>query len=177
MGELTFIALSIIYFVLIVFIIIPICTALHEFGHALPLLLFTRDEVTVVVGNKPAQIQFKTGRLNMEFRLVGSSSGYVYSSESMIDKSKSLRFWTYAGGPIISFIIVFVSFYCVLNYSLLTPVFILVRAAGIYAFFQMLVTVIPMYYPKWWPQKHFVNWPSDGMRIVNLFRKSSRLEN
>lgn len=112
----------------------------------------------------------------MEFRLAGSGGGIVYSSKSMLEKSKQLRFWTYAGGPIVSIIIASLSFYFVLNYSLETPVHVLVRGAGIFASCQFLITIFPMHYPKWWP-KDFVNMPSDGMRIVNLFRRSSELEN
>lgn len=169
MGVIDFLCILII-----IFIIVPICTLLHEFGHAIPLLLFTKNEVTVTLGKKPALIQFSTQRLKMNFHILYSSGGRVDSNGVVTDKR--IRFLIYAGGPIVSLFIAFFSFMIIFNYSLDYITFILVRGAGIYASLQVIITSIPMHYPNWFGE-NFAKMPSDGMNILNLFRRSSELEN
>lgn len=58
MGFIDFIVYPLVYI-----IFMPILTLIHELGHAIPALIFSKENVTVNIGNSNLNKQIKLNRL------------------------------------------------------------------------------------------------------------------
>lgn len=76
MGFIDFILYPLVYI-----IFMPILTLIHELGHAIPALIFSKENVTVNIGNSNLNKQIKLNRLLINLNgyksVVDVSYGYV----------------------------------------------------------------------------------------------------
>lgn len=158
-----------LFFNIILFVVISqLATITHEFGHAIPALIFTRDKVKITLGRKNNKAKkISLGRLNIELRGFNPFLGLVYWNVKEMTKSQKIV--ATIGGPIISLIIGA----CLIFISRSTTNHLIKQVTNFsanYYFIQFIITAIPIIYPKW-----FVGYgdlPSDGYRIFNLIKKT-----
>ena len=78
----------------------PVATFVHELGHALPALIFTKGKVEIRVGDSFGKSLLCFGRLGWAFALRGSWSGFTNYDRSSLGKG-ALAF-VILGGPLAS---------------------------------------------------------------------------
>lgn len=140
-------------------IIIQAVVCVHEFGHALAVLIFTKSNVVVKLGNlksepfKPLNI----GRAKIILYRFQPFSGCIYYDRTEENIFKIIVI--YFSGPFISFvgalICILLSVYMRLRF--LYPI-------GICFTIQLMVTLLPIKYPKFF--FGYSNKESDGYNIL-----------
>ncbi len=94
----------------IILVIRSITTLLHELGHAIPALLYTDDEVRILLGtyNYDETWSFSIGRLTIHYKF-----NLFHWRQGLCSHSRPARWqeeaWITAGGPLMSFIIIWIS--------------------------------------------------------------------
>ncbi len=78
----------------------PVATFLHELGHALPALVFTKGEVKVRVGDSFQKSLLRIGRLGWAFALRRSSIGFTSYDRASLGKGALAI--VILGGPLAS---------------------------------------------------------------------------
>ncbi|MGM0847384.1 MAG: site-2 protease family protein [Bacillota bacterium] len=160
--------------VLIVYLIlVPLAVLLHEIGHALGVILFTKHRrANVYLGPHVPEnaAHFRLGRMNFYLRLAtfGYCSSIDEEGKSSTETMSSLqRIAFYAGGPVMSLIFALMS---LTASSLLTgQLFTLMQAFTIVNLFTFLSTSLPYIYPKW--RKGLAGTPTDGYRVRETLKK------
>ena len=142
-------------------------TISHEFGHAIPALLFTNDDVKITIGNtviKSKKIKFN--RLIIEIGTCQPFLGRVEWSNHTLSKLKIII--CSACGPMISLIIAISFIYLSgeIDNSILKK---LISFSAYYHIWQFICTAIPIIYPKWW--FGYGGYPSDGYYIISAIKK------
>lgn len=152
---------------IILFIVIgQLSTISHEFGHAIPALIFTRDNVKIVLGRDKVKTKIiSIKRLNIELRGFSPPTGFAYWNSNKVKKSQEMI--VYLGGPMVSLIIgiILILLSRITKYYLVNQI---IKFSASYHFIQFIITFVPMVYPKWWGD--YGGHTSDGQRIVNLFK-------
>ena len=158
---------SVIIFFFIILLEIPF-TLIHELGHAIPYLLFSKDAVKVQMGDGDISKKLSAGRLIIEFRgyksLLGITYGRVFGAP-LDNRIKAIA--VFLSGPFVSLIISIISLITIKNNLeenyliklLLSAVFWSTMGKGI-------VTLMPVIY-SFYPYKSV---KSDGYRILQLIR-------
>ena len=144
----------------------PLSTFIHEFGHLVPIYLFSSEPITFQIGEGKSY-PFKIGS-RVEFRLSwkGSSTGIVHVDAEKLSKREQLFVLT--GGPFLSLLIIFFLSFFLQRFSLM--VWVEVTAVGFLCsnLLAFLTSVIPM---RLKPTSLFPDGPpSDGLQIVTLLK-------
>ena len=161
---------AVVAYALVTWVLPMPLTLLHELGHALPLLAFSRDLVVVKVGGSPRR-KLSLGRLLLEVRLLNRRRWGWFGNVEAPDAeplSRGRMLIVLDGGPLVSALLL-TAFLVAAALVPWQPV--LVVWAGVIAVaWQLLVTAIPMRYPRWFGP--YAGRVSDGYRISHLFRVS-----
>jgi hypothetical protein len=143
-------------------------TLLHELGHALTALAVGVRRVTVHVGQPPTR-SWVHGRLELRLRLLNRPRWAWYGSiEASGEVSAGKAIAATAAGPFVTAVVLG----CLLVLAALVPwppvlvVWVVATAVA----WQLLVTAVPMRYPRWFGP--YAGRVSDGYRIVRLLRSS-----
>ena len=94
----------------IILVIRSITTLLHEIGHAIPALMYTDEDVRILLGtyNYDETWSFTIGRLTIHYKF-----NLFHWRQGLCSHSRSARWqeeaWITAGGPLMSFLVVWVS--------------------------------------------------------------------
>lgn len=164
---------EILQFILIIsstILIIQAATIMHELGHAIPALLFSRNKVRVVIGrNNERIIKIRIRRLTLIFRGFNFIfSATDYSSKFMKPKQQIAAF---AGGPVVSFIFGE-------SLSLISRIFSgsitenILLLVSYYFIIQFIVSIIPVIYPQWLGD--YAGYPSDGYKIMTVIKNNKK---
>lgn len=145
-----------------------LATISHEFGHAIPALIFTKDKVRIAFGNtgtKIKKIEFKS--LSIEIGTFQPILGFVYWNGDRMRKWQSII--CCAGGPFISLIIGIVLIFMSgdINNYLLKKI---LSWSAYYHIWQFICTAIPIIYPKWWAG--YGGHTSDGYNIISIIKET-----
>jgi hypothetical protein len=144
-------------------------TLLHELGHALPALRFVRGSVVVIVGRQPAR-PVRLGRLELRVRPLNSPRwgwfGHVEADEETSSRAQAAV--VVLGGPVVTALVLAVLL--VAATIVPWPPSLLLWGAALTVAWQLLVTAVPMRYPRWFGP--YAGRVSDGYRIVRLLRPS-----
>ena len=153
-----------IIYLLVYIIFTPMLTLLHELGHAIPALIFTKEEVIVNIGNSNLNKKIKLSRLIIKLNgyksLVDVSYGYI--NWTPLDSNKIKAIIIILGGPLTSLIVSILLYIYLINVSLPHILIILLNALFYFSLFQFLLTILPMKYFY----KPYLGCTSDGYKIL-----------
>lgn len=157
-----------IVYPLVYILFMPILTTIHELGHAIPALIFTKGEVSINIGNSNLKKQMKLNRfvinINGYRSIMDVSYGYI-NWKPIDSKFKSIIM--IAGGPIASLctsVLLYLSLYKIeLSYLMI----IIFNAILIFSMGQFIVTILPMKYGDNSPYKGVA---SDGYKILQWLK-------
>ncbi|MBU9719837.1 MULTISPECIES: hypothetical protein [Bacillaceae] len=154
----------IVFFLFYVFII-PICMLLHEIGHGLGIVLFSKSPAHIYLGNHSEENKenFKIGRFH--FHIHWSYFGFCRWPSRL---TKGQKFAAMAGGPLMSLFLV-ILFFLLLQEVPQGELYRLIQGIVIFNAMNFLVTAIPMTYPRWLGS--YAGHPSDGLQLLRLFRE------
>ncbi|MFT8351015.1 M50 family metallopeptidase [Clostridium saccharoperbutylacetonicum] len=143
-----------------------LATISHEFGHAIPALLLTKDSVRIFLGNNTTEIkEISLGRLCIQIGKFQPVLGFTYWNRGKLLKWQSIVICI--GGPIFSLLIglslLFIS--GVVHYYLLKK---LIFFLAFYNIWQFICTAIPIIYPNWWVG--YGGCRSDGYNIMSIIK-------
>lgn len=159
-----------IIYAIICIIVMPVLTLLHELGHGIMGLIFTKGKVDIIIGNSNLNKKLKLKRLTINFKgyenIFAVTCGFASCSKA---DNRFKRILIFAGGPMVS-LIISISTYMILMKTHLSLNYIEIYALNAVfwcSFYAFLMTIVPMKY-EYYPYKgHF----SDGYRIMNLINK------
>ena len=149
-----------------------VLTFMHELGHALPILLFTQENVIIELGKQPPQRSWVLGRLRLNVQLPSYAGLYRYDKEEV---SRDVILLSLAGGPVTSLLLtaVFGVAAALLRSrsepSLWQTFFIILAADALLLF---VLTAVPLKYPAWYGL--LAGWPSDGYQIREMLRDGAQ---
>lgn len=159
--------INILLNIILFLVISQISTISHEFGHAIPALIFSKEEVKITFGIDNGKLKnIIIGKLNIELRGFSPFVGFVCWNSNIMTKGQ--RIVATAGGPIVSLIIGI----CLLIFTDLTSSSIIKQIivfSAYYHLYQFAVTSIPIIYPKWWAG--YGGYSSDGYKVLQLARQ------
>jgi hypothetical protein len=145
---------------------IPVCLVLHEFGHAIMILLLTKQKFTFQFGSHGPKQEFRLGRLTVLLHLERSTFlGSRYFLEDYATLSRQQIFWITAGGPIASLLLTFLFGALWLTTNKIDPW----RGLVVLNLVAFLWSSIPGYYAEWMGAQGGI--PNDGLQVVHLFQK------
>ena len=143
-------------------------TLLHELGHALTAVALGARRVIVTVGRPPTRI-WSLGRLELGIRLFNSPRWAWFGTiESPDELSRGRAVAVTAAGPLVT--AAALAGLLVAAALVPWPPVLVVWVVAAAVAWQLLVTAIPMRYPRWFGP--YAGRVSDGYRIVRLLRAS-----
>lgn len=151
---------------ILLLVISQLATITHELGHALPALIFTKDNVKITLGKRNKKTkQFNLGKINIEFMGFSPFTGFIYCNSNKLNKIQNIIISI--GGPVVSLIIGIILLIISRNisYSFLKQSAVF---SAYYHIYQFIITIIPIVYPRWW--YGYSGCPSDGYRILKLIK-------
>ncbi|MGL5693431.1 MAG: hypothetical protein ACRCXA_05085 [Peptostreptococcaceae bacterium] len=157
-----------IIYPLVYILFTPISTTIHELGHAIPALIFTKGDVSVNIGNSNIKKQLKLNRLVINihgYRSIKDVSYGCINWEPIDSKLKSIIM--IAGGPIASLLTSGLLYFSLYKIELPYLMIIVFNAMLLFSLGQFIVTIIPMKYSDNSPYKSFT---SDGYKIVQWLK-------
>lgn len=143
-------------------------TIIHELGHAIPALIFTKDKVKITLGSKDVIGVFSLGRLDIYIKKFNPIAGFVHSNKSSL--SKPALFLISFGGPAFSCITIILLIF-IRNDALNRYTFQALDFAVNYCIISFIITAVPVIYPKFFGV--YSGQPSDGYRMLMLLKKNS----
>ena len=165
------IAYAVLAYGLVTWILPVPLTLLHELGHALPLLAFSRERVIVRVGYQPVG-SVSIGRLELRIRWLNSPRwgwfGFVEGEGEELSLSRVRWLVILAGGPLVTAIVLMALVAAAAFVP--WPATILIWVPALVVAWELLVTATPMRYPGWFGP--YAGRVSDGYRILALFRSA-----
>jgi hypothetical protein len=163
--EPTNILLSFIIFHLSLKVLAPFFSLLHELGHAIPALMFTKGEVMVGLTLEGGK-EFRVGRLIFSCRLRGTYHGSCeFPTEGVANRILAL---IVAGGPLFSSLLAVFSI-CGMLQTAWPPLPRLLLAAAGYANLRIFLTSAIPFVHKVPGSTEEV--PSDGKRFLEYLQK------
>jgi RsiW-degrading membrane proteinase PrsW (M82 family) len=155
-------------FLLFYLVVIPLSILLHEVGHAVGILLFTKRNAKVYLGpiiesNKET---FKFYRIH--FYIKWAYYGFCYYTDGNKNLTKKEAIPFALGGPLASLVIAVLAYFS-LSYIEVDHIREFIYGIALLNFFNFILTIIPIRYPKWWGP--FSGRPSDGYRVLYELRK------
>lgn len=155
----------------LVYIIKSILTTIHEFGHAIPTLIFTRDEVSIDIGNSNLKKQLKLNRLIININgyksIADVSYGYVHFN-SINNKFKSILI--ISGGPVTSLCTSILLYLILYKIDLPYVIMLVFNAILIFTLGQFVMTSLPIKYSSTGTYKGCT---SDGYKILELSKQKN----
>lgn len=151
-------------FLLFYVFIMPIFLILHEIGHGLGVILTSKSNASIYLGDfdKHNKRNFSIGRLH--FHIHWSHIGYC-SWDSNLNKRQ--RICALAGGPIMSLLLVCI--FLLIKQEVSQEIIRSIINGIIFSnFITFLLSVIPISYPRWLGP--LSGNPSDGLQLLRLFR-------
>lgn len=162
------IVLEIAFNILVLVAIVQLATFLHELGHALAGLIFTKEDVNILLGRTRSKRKLRKlglGRLKINFNGFDPLTGFAWLDESKLTKFQKLMF--YAGGPLVSLMLGLA--FCLASKTMAHQVTSRIfQIFGTWLLMQFLFTAIPVEYPAWFAG--YGGHRSDGLTIVSLVR-------
>ncbi len=141
-----------IAWVLMLLIVFPLLTLFHELGHALPALAYGAQDVKVVLGpydRERVTLRRQFGRLE----LILTSWFPLFMGHVRMSKRLPLRkrLQMLLGGPLVSLLqtVILVPLAYVSREASSEFVRILAQGTAAYAFSGLVMTALPMTYPRW----------------------------
>ncbi|MFJ7934015.1 hypothetical protein [Sporosarcina sp. NPDC096371] len=160
-------------FLLIYLIGIPVSVLLHEIGHAIGFVLFSKGNARVYLGPLDASNKenFRMGR--MHFHIRWAYFGFCTWDTRNDDLSRFQRIMRLAGGPAASLLLAVTAFFVSAD---LTHFGTKNFSNGIMSFnlAMFISTSIPIVYPKW--MGPLAGRPSDGYQILKVFKMENKIE-
>lgn len=157
-----------IIYLLVYIIFMPVLSFIHELGHAIPALIFTKDEVSINIGNYNLIKKVKLNRLIINIygyrSIVDVSFAYV-NWKPVESKFKSIIM--IAGGPIASLCISVVLYLTLDTIQLSYLLIKIFNGMMLFSIGQFIVTALPMKYSDNSPYKGVT---SDGYKIVQWLK-------
>lgn len=155
---------------LVYIVFTPVLTIIHELGHAIPALLFTKTVVTVNIGNSNLDKKIKLNRLIINLNgyksLADVSYGYVNWTPS--DNRFKVIFMI-LGGPITSLLVSILLYIYLVNVSLPYVLMIAFNALFIFSVFQFLLTALPIKYFY----NPYIRHTSDGYKVLQHLKRNN----
>ncbi len=153
-----------------VWILRPIATLLHELGHALPALVFTKDKVEVRIGHSFEKPLNRFGRLGWAFALRGSSTGFTGYDRSSL--SRPALVFVIVGGPLASGLAFALGIWTVFQqteYFLLRIIFAAFLCANGILFLRSVIPITLR------PTQQFPKGPpSDGLDLLRTLKQTRK---
>ena len=160
-----------IVYLLVYIIFMPILTLLHELGHAIVALIFTKEKVIINIGNSDLNKKIELNRLVI--KLNGYKSlvdvSYGYANWTLLDSNKIKSILMILGGPLTSLIGSILLYIYLINVSLPYILMVLLNALFSFSLFQFLLTILPMKYFY----RPYVGYTSDGYKILQHLKNNS----
>ncbi|MFY9214702.1 MAG: M50 family metallopeptidase [Tissierellaceae bacterium] len=169
--------LEIILNIFLFYMVFLLSTIIHEFGHALPVLILTKGNVKIILGrNNEKSKKISLGRLDVHLKGFNPFTGFAYWDGSKITRVKKIIIL--AGGPLFSLLFGIVLLLVGRNMenNLLIEAILLkemLTLAGNYQLYTFISTSVPIIYPKWWAG--YGGYPSDGYQIFKLMKLNKTL--
>lgn len=171
--EVIKIILEIILNIIIFLAIFQVSTIIHEFGHALPALILTKENVKIILGRNNGKLKkVSLRRLDIHLKGFNPFTGFACWDQFKLTRFKKIVIL--AGGPIFSLIFGIVLLLIGRNVRddkllmgaiFLKEMIILGRNIQLATF---ILTSIPIIYPKLWVG--YGKYPSDGYQIFKLMK-------
>lgn len=162
-----------IIYLLVYIIFMPVLSFIHELGHAIPALIFTKDEVSINMGNYNLIKKIKLSRLIIN----------IYGYKSIMDVCFAYANWRPIENKIKSIIMILcgpivslctsIVLYITLDIIQLSYLMIkILNGMLLFSIGQFLVTALPMKYSDNSPYKGAT---SDGYKIVQWLKVKSSI--
>ncbi len=157
--------------IIIIFVVRPLSTLIHELGHAIPAILLTKEKVSIYIGSygdPNKSLNFKIGRLEVWFRYDPFSwaLGLCVPSANEISTIRQIIF--ILSGPIASLVISFFAIYFLYFHELhgaIKLLLVIMLGSSIFDFFG---NIIPQSHPiQLYDGKIVYN---DGRALQQLFQ-------
>ncbi|WP_342534623.1 hypothetical protein MHB40_11290 [Lysinibacillus sp. FSL K6-0057] len=159
--------MSILSFMLLYVVGIPFSTLLHEIGHALGVIVCSKERVHVYLGAKNLPENGRIGR--MHFHIRWGFFGYcTLQKGSSLRRKQMLGFM--AGGPIMTLLLLLIASYLARYFAAYAGIHYFFNGLFYLNTFQFLATAIPLIYPNWY--KPYAGLPSDGYQILRLLKRN-----
>lgn len=155
--------------VAIIIVAHPITVLLHELGHAIPAILFTRKKVTVYIGSygeTSKSFRLKIGLIEFWFRkTLFWKTGMCVPSSTDMSLPKQMIF--ILGGPLASIITAGITSYFVFKYDMHGALKLIIVIFTMCAIFDFLTNIIPSKISQVLPtgEVHY----NDGAKLRQLF--------
>lgn len=154
---------------LLVSIIFPLTTFVHELGHALLALFLFKEPVEIRLGKPTTKSRFKLGKLTIKIQPI---SGWVGFTDFKIPKEMNNSIQhaiVLLSGPIFSFMLSLICFILEAYLDLgAIPSFFLKTITNA-AFAQFVMTIVPIKYPSFLGA--YKSMASDGFQLMQLILK------
>ena len=153
---------------LAILVIVQLATLFHELGHALAGLIFTKEDVNILLGKRRSKRKLRKlvlGRLVINFNGIDPLTGFSWLDESRLTKFQRLVF--YAGGPLVS-LLMGLTFYLIgrnIDHQVMSRI---AQLFSSWLLVQFLFTAIPLEYPAWFAG--YGGQSSDGRIIARLIK-------
>ena len=153
---------------LAILVIVQLATLFHELGHALAGLIFTKEDVNILLGRRRSKRKLRKlelGRLVINFNGIDPLTGFSWLDESRLTKFQRLVF--YAGGPLVS-LLMGIIFYLIgrnIDHQVVSRI---AQLFSSWLLVQFLFTAIPLEYPAWFAG--YGGQSSDGRIIARLIK-------
>ena len=160
--------INFIIYSLVYIVFMPVLSFIHELGHAIPALIFTKDEVSVSVGNSNLIKRVKLNRLVINiygYRSIMDVSFAYVNWKPLESKFKSIIM--IAGGPIASLCTSIVFYFTLETIQLSYLMVKIFNGIMLFSMGQFISTALPMKYSDNSPYKGFT---SDGYKIVQWLK-------
>ncbi|WP_083225252.1 MULTISPECIES: hypothetical protein [Lysinibacillus] len=159
--------MSILSFMLLYVVGIPISTLLHEIGHALGVIVCSKERAHVYLGAKNLPENLRIGRIHFHIRW-GLFGFCTPQKGSSLTRKQSLGF--IAGGPIMTLAVLLFASYLARYFAAYAGIHYFFNSLFYLNTFQFLATAVPLIYPKWY--KPYAGLPSDGYQMLSLLKKN-----
>lgn len=160
-------------FLLFYLIGIPVSVLLHEIGHAIGIVLFSKEKARVYLGpfNASNKENFRIGRIHFHIRW--AYFGFCKCDARNADISNFQKIMFLAGGPVVSLLLAGAAFLISVDLTQFGPKNFLngIMYCNLAMF---IITSIPIVYPKWLGP--FAGRPSDGFQILAVFKTGNKIE-
>ncbi|QFT87468.1 hypothetical protein FIU87_02290 [Bacillus sp. THAF10] len=157
------------FYLLLFLVIIPVSVLIHEIGHGLAVVLFSKMHTRVYLGpTENNHENFQIGR--MHFHIMWAFYGYCALGDRESDPTKTQRVINSLAGPLATLLVLLLTI-MFKQYVTSEQLDRILTGVFIYNSYLFLCTIIPFRYPKWW--RPYGGMPSDGYRVYLALKKSA----
>ncbi|MEG2290697.1 MAG: hypothetical protein RSA29_14835 [Clostridium sp.] len=153
--------------IMVMLLVFQLTTIMHEVGHAIPAIIFSKDIVNISLGVDRGNTikSLVIGKLTISLRTLNPFIGIVTWSD--INISKNQKALITIGGPILSLVISIILFALTkkIQSELLKSI---LTFSAFCNFIQFIMTIIPIKYPKYYGA--YAGHLSDGSKLISLLK-------